>query len=290
MHHMKKATFIALLLLAIGCQKEIMQTPEIPVLKDSTVLKGLLQKIEVTSSATNEVYMQYLYEYTDSGKPARITITSSFPRNGVMVTSVGVTVFKRDMQGRTTSIVYTPDTLATKTMFTYEGSTQKLKYANMYKRLGTVEVVLDSMLFEYNAQNQVSKTTQYFRQANGSYKLGAYQEYTWDTRGNLLTKQTYGDNDNNGVFEPSIKYTWEYDDHFNPRYFSDPAVFYWSYLWPTGGSVSNVKRQINDYPPNGGPDDELRYVLMYNTDRKPVQEIPFPSTNSTSSTKYTYYP
>lgn len=285
---MKRISIAALFLLAIGCQKEMIQIQEEPSIANAK--KGLLQKIEVISSATKEVYLQYLYEYNDSGKPSRITVTNLVPRNGVMVAVTASSTFLRDAQGRTTTILYAPDTLATKARFEYEGGSQRLRYANTYKRFGATEVVLDSTVFTYNAQNQIERTSQFMRQSNGTYKQYGYQDYTWDTRGNLLTKQTYSDNDNNGIFEVSIKYTWEYDEHVNPRNFNDPAMFYWSYLWPTGISASNIKRQMNDYPANGGPDDELRYVLVYNIDRKPVTEMPFPSTNSTSTTQYTYYP
>lgn len=287
---MKRLDILSLLLLVISCSKEPVATPEQPGTGNTGNLTGLLQKVEVISSATNEVYLQYLYEYNDSGKPSSITTSSSFPRNGVMVTTVATTRFVRDPQGRITAILYSPDSILTKSQMTYEGSSHILKYVNLYKKVAGVEVVIDSMLFEYDSQNLLQRTTQYNLQANGMFKITGYQDYTWDARGNLLTKQTYNDYDGNGTIDKSLKYTWEYDDNINPRYFNEPAIFYWSNLWPTGGSISNIKRQINDYPPNGAPDDELRYVLIYNAARKPLTEMPFPTTNSTSTTRYTYHP
>ena len=53
-----------------------------------------------------------------------------------------------------------------------------------------------------------------------------------------------------------------------------------------GGSANNVIKQMNDYPVNGGPDDELNYTFQYNPDNKPVTET---QALSNSMTKYYYY-
>jgi hypothetical protein len=202
-----------------------------------------------------------------------------------MVTRTGTTQFLRDAQGRSTVMTFTPDSLATQAVFNYIGNTIKLNYVKLVKKLASGDVVIDSLVYTYLGQ-QVSRTDQFNAQPNGQLKKTGYQEYSWDSKGNLLSKQTYHDNDGDGRFEASIKYSWAYDNNPNPRQFNDPAISYWSYLWPTGMSANNVIKQMNDYPPNGGPDDELNYVFQYNTDNRPTTET---QDLSGSITKYTYY-
>jgi hypothetical protein len=148
------------------------------------------------------------------------------------------------------------------------------------------ELVLDSLVYIYSNTDQLARTDQYVRQTDGRLVRVGYQEYGWDTKGNMLFKQTYQDNDRDGQFEASIRYNWTYDDKPNPRPFDDPAVFYWSYLWPTGGSANNVIKQVNNYPANGGPDDALDYVFEYTPDNKPKTET---QASGMSITRYTYY-
>lgn len=280
---MKKTILIALMCSAMACQKEISIDTNQPGM--ASHLTGRLQKEQVFSMPQDQLFLEHHYEYDINGRVTRIT-TIYLP-GGSSVVRTGTAAFARDAQGRTSSILYAPGTEATRAVLTYRGTTNNLDYVVLQKNQGSADIVVDSMVFTYNAQDQLERTDQYYRQSNGQLKKTGYQEYRWDARGNLLSKQTYQDDDSNGQFEASIKYSWEYDEKQNPRYSNDPAIFYWSYLWPTGGSVGNVTRQLNHYPANGGPDDELSYIFQYNADNRPVLEIKNPG--GTTVTKYIYY-
>lgn len=280
---MKKTWIIALSMLASGCQKELSTVLE-PGMPDNRA--GLLQKVVVASQPQNDVYLEQFFSYDDSGRTAGILVRAIMPSGGVMQTQTSLSNFVRDPLGRATTIQYTPGDLATKAVLTYRGTTNQLNHVTLWKIQAGQEVVVDSLVYSYSNTDHVARTDQYVRQADGRLVRVAYQEYGWDARGNLLYKQTYQDNDGNGLFESSIRYNWSYDDKPNPRPFNDPAVFYWTYLWPTGGSANNIVRQANIYPVNGGPDDTLNFEFQYNPDNTPRTETQIPTGNFT---RYIYY-
>ena len=281
---MKKAPFFLLILLASGCQKDLSSDVQEPGLAGN--IQGLLQKVDVIDIPQNRVYYSQLFSYDEAGKTQRITSTTNFSSGGSNLNGIGTTSFARDAQGRATSMLMEKDNASVSSVLTYQGSTNKLNYIKNTRSQGSATVVLDSMVFTYNSQDQMARVDQYIPQTGGQLKKIGYQEFTWDAKGNLLSKQTYQDNDGDGVFEASIKYSWNYDDKPNPRQYNDPAIFYWSTFWPTGGSANNVIKQMNNYPVNGGPDDELNYTFQYNPDKKPVTET---QAQSNSMTKYYYY-
>lgn len=281
---MKKSPFVLLILLATGCQKELSSDLQEPGLAGN--IQGLLQKVEVIDMPQNKVYITELFSYDESGKTQRITSSFNFPSGGTNLNGVATTTFARDAQGRATSILMEKVNASFTVLMVYQGSTIKLSNAKILRNQGSGPVLLDSMVFTYNSQDQLARADQYLPQTNGQLKKVGYQEFTWDTKGNLLSKQTYQDNDGDGVFEPSIKYNWTYDDKPNPRQYNDPAIFYWTTFWPTGGSANNVLKQMNDYPDNGGPDDELNYTFQYNPDNKPITET---QVLGNSMVKYYYY-
>jgi hypothetical protein len=282
--HMKKSPFLLLILLATACQKELSSDLLEPGVAGN--IQGLLQKVEVIDIPQNRVYISQLFSYDETGKTQRITSSTNFSSGGSSLNGIGTATFARDAQGRATSILMEKDNASITAVLNYQGSTIKLNYIKNTRNQGSSPVVLDSMVFTYNSQDQIARADQYTSQAGGQLKKIGYQEFSWDTKGNLLSKQTYQDNDGDGVFEASIKYSWTYDDKPNPRQYNDPAIFYWSTFWPTGGSANNVIKQMNDYPVNGGPDDELNYTFQYNPDNKPVTET---QALSNSMTKYYYY-
>jgi hypothetical protein len=278
---MKKTLFIALIALATGCQQSAIVEPGLPGNNS-----GLLEKVEVISLPQNIAYLSYRYDYNDAGLVARITTNYANSSGGNTVNTTNLSTFTRDAQGRVTSIFFTPDTAAYKAVLAYQGNTRMLNYVNMIKKSPAGDLVIDSLVYTYNSQERVSRTDQFILQTNKQLKKMGYQEYSWDPSGNLLSKQTYQDNDLNGQFEASIKYSWEYDSKPNPRQYNDPAIAYWSYMWPTGMSANNVIKQMNKYPANGGPDDQLNYTFQYSTDNKPVTET---KDQSSTITRYTYY-
>lgn len=280
---MKKVCQIALIILTMGCQKELsLDLNSQPGLK---IQSGLLEKMEWVSMPQNQVYLTYQFSYDDSGRVSRIVTNYAYPSGNNLITASGISDLVRDQLGRTIVINYTPDTVAAKAVFTYQGSTRKLNHVILIRNQTQGSAVLDSLVYTYQ-QETLSRTDQFNRQPNGQFRKTGYQEYSWDTNGNLLSKRTYQDDDGNGLFEPSIRYSWTYDSNPNPVPHTDPAMAYWSFLWPTCMSVNNVTKQMNYYPPNGGPDDELNYTYQYDTNKKPIAQTQTPYG---TIARFTYY-
>jgi hypothetical protein len=289
---MKKSEFaiqnalgIMLLMTFFSCQKELSLEPADPSV--TTDNAGLLKKVVTYYLPENLDYLTYDYAYDNANRISQITITQKIKySNNTVSVITGSSNFQRDTLGRITLITTLPDTSKSYVLIRYVDSISlKAASATIYRMSGAVAIAIDSTIFEYSADNRVIKTSQYFRQSNNSLKLATYQTYSYDTKGNILEKQLYQDDNNNGVFVPSLRYTWEYDNNENPRFQNDIALFYWGYNWPTAGSPANVIRQKNDYP--NTQDDELNYAYQYNISRKPIEEKNIPDGNNI--TKYFYY-
>lgn len=280
---MKKAFIAGLAILVASCAKDSSSVQE-PGITDNLV--GKLQRVEVVYPPQNASFLEQVYTYDDSGKMASILVRSNFTSGSGTTTTTSLSTFIRDQLGRAVRIVYTPATVASQADLVYRGTSNQLLYVRTVTPPGSIGTGLDSLVFTYNNLNQVVQVDQYTTQANGQLTRTGYDVCSWDQRGNLTSRQVYQDQDGNGIFEPSIKYSWTYDDKINPRPFTDPALFYWNALWPTGVSPNNVVRQMNTYPPNGGPDDALDYIFQYNPNNKPSTETQTPGG---SITRYTYY-
>ena len=269
----------------VSCQKELSMEPAEPsVITDNT---GLLKKVVYYSLPDSIDYLTQEYGYDDAKRVNQITTTQKIlmSNNTVRVIN-GSTTFQRDSLGRIINVSNLPDTSNTYVLMRYESSvSSKVANATIYRKSGSSSIAIDSTVFLYNSDNRIIRTTQYFLQANNSLKLSSYQIYTYDGNGNIIEKQLYQDDTNNGVLVPSLRYTWEYDNKQNPRFHNDAALFFWGYNWPTVGSPANIIRQKNDYP--NSPDDEINYSYQYNAVGKPIEEKNIPYDNSI--TKYFYY-
>jgi hypothetical protein len=282
---MKIIAGIMLVVIFFSCQKELSMEPaEPPVVTDNS---GLLKKVVYYSLPDSIDYLTQEYAYDKANRVEQITTTQKIKyQNNTVGVINGSTTFQRDTLGRIINVSSLPDTSNTFVLMRYESDfSNKLANATVYRKSGSYSLAIDSTVFLYNSNNRIIRTTQYFLQANNSLKLTSYQIYTYDGTGNIIEKQLYQDDNNNGVLVPSLRYTWEYDNKQNPRFYNDAALFFWGYNWPTVGSPANIIRQKNDYP--NTPDDEINYSYKYNADGKPIEEKNMPYDNSII--KYFYY-
>lgn len=284
---MRKLMFFISLItfFCISCQKEFsIESGETDLVRGNI---GLLSKVIVTYLPDSLDYLSHEYFYDTAKRVNRIVTTQKSRQSGGVVTEKTKAVqFQRDNYGRIVRITSFPDTSSYYTVFLYDNApSNKVVSATVYQRTGYFSVLITSTLFEYNTSNRVLRTSQYYPQATNSLKLTAYQTYLYDSRGNIIEKQLYQDDLNNGTLVPSLRYRWEYDNRINPRYQKEVALFYWDANWPTTGSPSNAIKQLNYYP--NSPNDELLNTFQYDSKGRPLFELRKP--DATNITKYFYY-
>jgi hypothetical protein len=283
---MKKIFFASILafsaILPFSCQKEVSEMIQRRNNTDSTDT-GLLYKFVRTYLPDNLDWYISEFEY-DSAKHLifqsnTLKIKQS---NGTLTVTNGTMQFFRDNAGRVVRIGTLPDTSSINTIINYENALSS-KVVSTYTLRTTVSgaTVLDSIVFDYNADNRVLKSSFYQRLhiPAGPLQLTSYQLHQYDSRGNMLQKKVFQGDITNG-FNLVITYNFEYDNILNPLYHTDVALFYydWAYMSP-----NNITKQKNDYANPTEMDDEHVYSYRYDSLGRPLTLVP------DAANIYTYY-
>lgn len=188
-----------------------------------------------TASGFQRLPIEREYTRDGAGRITRIKMTNRLVSNPINVITSFSNVFYVD--NNSTRVAYISDDNNTfKTVFTYDSN-------------GKIEKI---------------ETFQHFPLPTDPLKMVAYYTHQYDASGNLLSKTQFSDNDNNGVFEQVISYTFEYDAMINPFDRNDDALFEWRW---SSFSPANCIKQTNNY--NGTPQDGFTLQFQYRSDKKP---------------------
>jgi hypothetical protein len=195
----------------------------------------------------------YLFTYTTSSGNQRLPTGREYVRDG----GNRITRIKS-----TNRLVSNPANVITSfsNVFYVDNNSTRVSYisddANSFKTV-----------FIYNSNGKIEKTEtfQHFPLPTDPLKMVVYSIHQYDAAGNLLSRTQFSDNDNNGVFEQGISYTFGYDAMVNPVDRNDDALFEWR--WSLF-SPANCIRQTNNYT-GIAPVDGFTLEFQYRNDKKP---------------------
>lgn len=266
---MKKLFFFSFcaILLIVSCQKEVSESVLRGNGTDSTNT-GLLRKQVTTYLADSTDYFVYEFEYDTAGRliKRRNTVKFRKPDNTIEVKG-GEILYHRDGRGRLIQIEYPPSQLYSDISYiTVEyQDTLSTKVSKMYDNLDKFMT-----LYSYDQNNHIQKTSFYhhFPQPTDPMTMTGYHLHNYDSKGNLLEKRFFQDDDHNGTFESPVTFLFEHDDKINPWYPVDDALLAetWSLVSP-----NNTVRQFNITPGPRIPGDTLNYHYTYDTRNRPVK-------------------
>jgi hypothetical protein len=288
MKYLKIITAICLIGSGIlSCQKEIEGVARPGSTPDSSS-SGLLKKTVSTNLPENIDWLTIEYEYDSIQRISTIFITQKIKQtNGSIITKNGTVHFFRDPNGRIIRIGTMPDTASFNIIFNYENAVSQypLNAVSLRHQPSGADKVLASTVFEYDNNNRVVKTTPWIPTTSNTMVTNSYELNFHDTNGNITEKKAYRDDNGDGIFELNIAYSWEYDNHHNPKYQNETAFSYWQGIWPYIGSPNNVVLQFNHYPSH--PDDQVEYTFLY--DNSGIVMSVKKAGDPDNETKYYYY-
>jgi len=261
---MRKISFIAcsLTLLVTACQKENSQ-PDPQKTSGDTVVQ--VTRIVTYQGASDQDSVVETFSYDAAGRVSDRQIHAIAHDNGAVVVHESFVHFVRDVMGRVTSFTHTVTS-------DDPGATSPVTEIVTYKSPGSfqVESIDDgARKYEYNAEGQVSRTTEYQHWPNAADPLVAvvYHEYSYDANGNLTRREEFTDLDVDGVFALNVTYRLAYDDHPNPIYPGDDA--YLEFWWANAFSKNNLVKFNFDVAGNSSSNSEIGTVFQYRQDGLP---------------------
>jgi hypothetical protein len=263
---MKQALFLLMGLCLIGCQKEIsIEIPGSVPIPDTVQVNSspLLKKMTTRNLVSGFDYMVQELTYDDSSRLSAVKETFRIKESSATVESITQYRFDRDSKGRIVAIQSVRDTFSVLHEMIYQdANTDAVKEILSYRQRGVNKQLLTRTTHTRNAAGRIEKVSRFMPDNSGTIQEVQYFQMKYDASGNLIEQAHFADEDRNGVWEPSIRYTWTHDDKKNPRHFAEEALYFWGYYWTTALSPANTIRHLNQYPAR--PDDEITYRLQFN--------------------------
>lgn len=235
----------------------------------------ILNRIEFRKSASAAPWVTYKPAY-DANK--RLSAFTYIIGNGY-----AAWLFERDSQGRVKKITKTYDTLSPADFeyidfFYYNGNTKfpsyKLTKEPFYQG--------DSTAFSHSADGKLTGMLYYTLGLQNLYELNFSAKYSYDSRGNLLQKQSYAYYYPNSQGELQDTYILKYDDKTNPLQLSPLEAE--QINMPELASANNLKERIHQQRSGAIAAHETRESL-YNEFNRPVSGI----YNSRENSNLTFY-
>jgi hypothetical protein len=233
--------------------------------------------------------------YKEVGKRGNDSIVSNFWYDGMGRLSKGY--FEESFGGQTSTLTVTRDnngrvsrivwdikgpTSATSIMdfFFQSANGPEIKYAKAINGVGSQDIVLDSMIYEYSGA--VVTGMKHYYSWGGPYVFQAYYTYSYDSRNNITSyKHFVPDAGGSGVSLRS-ELIMTYDDKINPYNVKDDAfIEFLDFPWPSPNNMTSKKGN-----PGNPPGYVVNNTYEYRADGRPTRRTEI---YNGRTTEYTYY-
>ncbi|MGB4771964.1 MAG: hypothetical protein WBP58_10915 [Chitinophagaceae bacterium] len=230
----------------LGCQKEFLRVDS----DESTLIEKVKYK-----SATDSIISQFTFN-----SDGLLTKESFQIFDGTDVREGSITL-TRDDSGRIIRSFFV-DGFSQDAITNFQYSASKVKYGVWSFLIGGASVI-DSVVYTHT--DKVSRTASYITLPGSVAELDQYNEYKYDSRGNLVEIKNYLSSGTADFLFGT--YTFEYDDMINPWYSNDDVlVDFDDRLYTSPNNVLKASYKYADPSENS-----VRvYTYQYNNEKKPI--------------------